>query len=499
MSAFTYTRFLKYFLPFTLFIGLVAWSISMTGCAVIVPPSGGPKDSLPPVLLSAVPNDSTTNFTSKQIVLTFDEYITLDNVQEQLIVSPYQKRVPKVTSKLKTITIDLKDTLKPNTTYSFDFGRSIKDVNEGNPFRNYIYAFSTGDKLDKGEISGKVTMAETGNIDTTLIVVLHTKNLDDTAIQTLPPDYYTRVDTAGKFKFKFLPSGTYNVYALPNDYSKEYRDSTQIFAFYNEQLKISDSTDVNNVQLFAYQEFKEEKGGNGGMNGDGNTPPPNEEEHSKKDKKKKEKKEQLVVNLSLKDGRQDLLNPLYFTFSQPLKDLDTSKIAFLDTNFVRIPDMHLTAVKSDTTNSKFEVQFPWKENQYFKIIMDSTAAIDSADGWLAKNDTISFQTQDEADYASILISFPDIDMSRHPVLDLLQNDKIVDSLLIENKRVVRKLYPSGEYGMRILYDENQNMHWDPGNYQVKKQPELVEKIKSKFRFKPNWDNEQEIFLKGTGK
>src|ERR1700751_5420256 len=102
------------------------------GCAVIIPPLGGAKDSLPPVLVNASPPDSSKNFTEKKITLTFDEYITVDNARENLLVSPVPENQPVIEPHLKTVVIRLKDSLQPNTTYSLNFGRAIKDVDEGN-------------------------------------------------------------------------------------------------------------------------------------------------------------------------------------------------------------------------------------------------------------------------------------------------------------------------------------------------------------------------------
>src|SRR5215467_808647 len=118
--------------------------LSNSGCANIVPPTGGPKDTLPPVLLSAKPADSTRAFTGKKIVFAFNEYVQLDNPAENLLVNPVPAILPEVRSNLKTVTVTLKDSLEPNTTYSLNFGNAIKDINEGNPLKNFTYIFTTG-------------------------------------------------------------------------------------------------------------------------------------------------------------------------------------------------------------------------------------------------------------------------------------------------------------------------------------------------------------------
>ncbi|WP_447639827.1 MULTISPECIES: Ig-like domain-containing protein [Chitinophagaceae] len=471
--------------------GGVLVSMQFSGCAVMIPPTGGPKDSLPPVLVSAVPKDSMLHFAGNKIVLTFDEFVQLDNAQMNMIVSPNPKKQPNVTSKLKTVTVTLKDTLQPNTTYALNFGKSIKDVNEGNVFKNFTYAFSTGDHLDTDSITGKVIMAQTGTIDTTLIVMLH-RNLNDTAVKTLRPDYYTTVDSGGNFSLRFLPPGDYNVFALQNDYAKQYRDSTMIFAFYDQVLHITDSTAPGRIVLYAYQEAKEEKKTENHNN--------NDNEDSKKKKKKNDKIPALKMSTNLDNGQQDLLGSFVFSFDRPLAKLDTSRILFTDTLYQPIQGYRILPDSSDTTNSRFVLEYPWKEEQAFKFIVDTLAVFDSSNIGLHKNDTLSFKTKEEAAYAGIRIRFPDVDMSKKPVLLFFKNGKETDSIpLNNNKEVIRKLFPPGEYELKILYDLNQNGRWDPGDYSKKLQPEIVERIRQKFNFKANWDNEPEIFLRGQPK
>src|SRR3954451_816629 len=227
-----------------------------TSCANIIPPTGGPRDSLPPVLVTATPKDSTLQFKTNKITLSFDEYVQVDNPTENLVIWPNPKIQPEVTSKLRVVTIRLKDTLEPNTTYTINFGRSVKDINEGNADSVFRYVFSTGTKLDNSKLSGKVSLAQTGKIDSTLIVVLQ-QNMNDTAIEKLPPRYYSKLDSKGNFRFYNLPPDSFNVFAVPNDYTKRYDDSTKLFAFLGHPVYLGDTS--ARVNLFAYAEFKAEE------------------------------------------------------------------------------------------------------------------------------------------------------------------------------------------------------------------------------------------------
>src|SRR5439155_14441883 len=191
--------------------------ISGPGCANIIPPQGGFRDSIPPVLLKASPEDSSTNFKTNRITLTFDEYISdIQNSLQNLIISPVPKRDPDIESKLRTVIIKLKDTLEPNTTYTINFGDAIRDINEGNVAKNFTYIFSTGTTFDSLTLSGKVVLAENGKVDSTLSVMLH-KNGKDSAVASEKPRYVTRLDSSGNFTFRNLPGGTFYIYALKTE------------------------------------------------------------------------------------------------------------------------------------------------------------------------------------------------------------------------------------------------------------------------------------------
>src|SRR5690349_3991946 len=230
-----YASLFKIASPFLLIIALLPSTLVQTGCANIVPPMGGPRDSLPPQLVKINPRDSATNFTGKKIVIEFDEFVQIDNIQENLLVSPVPKINPIVESKLRTVTVTVKDTLQPNTTYSIDFGNAIKDINEGNILKNFTYVFATGKSLDSLKLTGKVFIAETGKTDSTLIVMLHTSQ-DDSAVIKEKPRYIARVDKDGNYAFSNLPSGSFALFALKDEGGqRRYLSNSQLFAFANER------------------------------------------------------------------------------------------------------------------------------------------------------------------------------------------------------------------------------------------------------------------------
>ena len=456
------------------FISAISLSVA-PGCANIIPPTGGPKDTLPPVLVMAEPKDSSLNFKVNKITLEFDEYVQLDNnLNDQLIVSPNPENIPIISNKLKEVTIKLKDTLKPNTTYSINFGKALKDVNENNVLKNFTYVFSTGDKIADGILTGNVKLAETGEVDSQLIVVLH-KNLSDTAVKKLKSDYYTRLDSSGNFHFNFLPYEKFAVYVLPNDYSKKYDDSTKMFAFYNDTVEAN--TSPKPIQLYAYQEYKQQN------------KPATSSESSKKSSQTTEDK-RLKYTTNFENNQQDLLDSLELTFNKPITKFDSTQIKLTDTNYNRISAY--TIVQADTSSKKFALIHQWKENENYKLIIDTAAFTDSAGTKLAKNDTLTFKTKRESQYGSIRLHFNNLDLSKNPVLQLVQNKVIVQSVVLNSNEWYQKLFEPGDYEMRILYDNNKNGVWDPGNFETKRQPEIVERIQRKLTAKANWDNEIDI-------
>jgi hypothetical protein len=443
-----------------------------SSCANIIPPSGGDRDSLPPVLIGSLPKDSAVNVFPKLITLTFDEFVTLQDVNSNLIVSPTLKNIPTVDNKLRNVTIKFKDSLEANTTYSLNFGNSIKDVNEGNILKEFRYVFSTGNTIDDFTYTGKVLLAEKGSVDSTLIVVLH-NNTSDTAVFKNRPRYYSKINGKGNFEFKNLSGGYYSVYVLPNDYSKKYDDSTKLFAFKSAPLLVN-GTNLNDT-LYAFEAYKRKVVGS--------SAPIANTSNSKTENR-------LRYTNNLDNGSQDLLSPLQLRFLKPLKSFDSSQILFADSNYNALKGV---SISLDTSNTILSINYPWKEQTQFRIILPKNAFKDTSGISLAKSDTLRFATKKETEYGSIRLRFTTLNLSKNPVLQFVQSDKIVESIPLRSFELVRKLYKAGSYDLRILYDTNQNGIWDTGVFgKIKKQPETVQLISKPLVVRGNWDNEVNI-------
>ena len=183
-------------------------------------PQGGPRDSIPPVVMKETPLNGTLNFTGKEIVVQFDEYIQLDDVQKNVLISPPQQTPPEVKAIGKKLSVVFQEDLIDSTTYTLDFGPAICDYNEKVPLEGYVFSFSTGDVIDSLAISGKLYDAATLNPMPFVIVGIH-GNLSDSALSTIPFTRITRTDSEGNFIIHNIHAGTYRLYAL-NDISRDY-------------------------------------------------------------------------------------------------------------------------------------------------------------------------------------------------------------------------------------------------------------------------------------
>ena len=196
-------------------IGILLLSALLcTGCAKIATPTGGPKDSTPPKVLKAEPADGTVRFDSKQqIKLYFDEYITLNNPSDNVLISPPMSKAPDYTVKGKTLVIKFKDTLRENTTYNMVFSDCIKDYHESNPLNYFHYSFSTGDSLDDYMIRGNLLDAKTLAPVKDFFVLLYKGDADSLPLTTLP-NYVTKTLSDGSFVLKNITKGDYKIFAI---------------------------------------------------------------------------------------------------------------------------------------------------------------------------------------------------------------------------------------------------------------------------------------------
>ena len=213
--------------------------LSFLRCANVVTPSGGPKDTIPPVVLQSLPENQSTNFQDKEIHITFDEYVVLNNPNSNIFISPPLENKPEYKLNGKSLIIKFKESLKPDVTYSINFGEAIKDLHEGNIFKDYSFVFSTGENIDTLTLEGKLLQAVDHKPSSDFYVMLYYNENDSVNIDSLPyltkPYYATKSDKDGKFKFSGLKENDYLIFALKDE------NSNMKFDLPNESVAFLDS------------------------------------------------------------------------------------------------------------------------------------------------------------------------------------------------------------------------------------------------------------------
>lgn len=210
-------------------------TIIMTACASIGRPDGGARDEQPPVYVRSNPTPGALNVDGRNITIVFNENVQLEDAFNKVVISPVQLEAPQISANGRNVRVQIRDSMKANTTYTIDFADAIKDLNEGNVLDGFALDFSTGETIDTMRVSGMVLGAS--NLEPAQgVLVAAYSNLSDTAIRTLPPDRIARTNQYGMFTIRNLAPGTYRVYML-NDINRDWHwDRSEDVAFLDELI-----------------------------------------------------------------------------------------------------------------------------------------------------------------------------------------------------------------------------------------------------------------------
>ena len=222
-------------LPKALLRFMLLTAVLLTGCAKIVTPTGGPKDVTPPAITKEVPANGCNNFKGNTIKITFNEFVTLNNTFENVLISPPLAQQPTYTLSGKTLIIKLNDTLQNNQTYNLGFANCIQDFTEGNPIPFYNYAFSTGEAVDSFMLQGRVIDAQTTSAVKGCFVFAYSQNIDSLPLTT-KPQYITKTQPSGSFTIKNIRPGNYKIFALKDI------NNNLIYDLPNEEIAFLDQT-----------------------------------------------------------------------------------------------------------------------------------------------------------------------------------------------------------------------------------------------------------------
>ncbi|WP_299553550.1 Ig-like domain-containing protein [Seonamhaeicola sp.] len=509
-------------------------SLVFINCANRGTPEGGPKDEEPPKIEKEFPENYTTNFEGNEIEIEFDEFIKIKDLQKQLIISPpmeYQPEIKPLSGASKRITIKILDTLQPNTTYAFNFGNSITDNNEGNPYPYYRYVFSTGDFIDSLTVNGNIVDAFHKEPETFVNVALYEvdSTFTDSIVYKDVPKYITNtLDSLTTFSIENVKAGKYMLMALKdNNGDNKFQQKFDQIAFHKAFITVptdslytmklfSENLDFNAVKpklvsgekiMFGYEgDYKN-------MKIDILSEVPEEfKYYITKDEKadtlyywyiprlevdsllfkvshtdyEKEytarisvqERDSLIIEESV-SGTIGLDEPFKITGSTPFAAFDVSKVTLIDKDSANVD----FTTRFDTINNTYVFDFKKSyENKYamkilpeaFKDIFDDTHA-----------DTLlySLGTKKESDYGFARLTLVG---AKYPVIIQLTDSKgdvKVEKYSTKPEQVDFYNITPGKYYIRVIHDANGNKKYDPGNYLNKIQPEDV----SHFIFK---DDEQ---------
>ena len=519
--------------------------ICIASCAKKGRPSGGKIDSEPPVMLSATPKNYSTNFNGNEIKIVFDEYVKLNDINKQLIVSPPMKIKPLISPQSgasKYVKIKIYDTLPPNTTYSFNFGKSIVDNNEGNPYQYFKYVFSTGKTIDSLQLKGSIRDALSKTADPFVSVLLYEidSTYTDSAVYTKPPRYITNtLDSATTFQFENLKAGKYQLLALKEEsdnfifnqktdkiaFKKEFitvpnEDSHELILFkeienyralkpkherlnrikFRYEGQAIDAVDIKLLSDVAQQSMVTKPIDNDTLN---YWFKPNVDldslnftmRHQQKIDsftvrlRKKVKADSLAFtpitrNLTLQGNYQ--LEP-----SIPITKVDNSKITILDKDSTSV----LFTTSIDKLTSVININFDKKEDEKYAITILPKAFTDFFE---ATNDTLSYSanTKKISAYGNIKIT-----------LNNAPKTPLIVQLITTQGEVKYEKYGVGitvfdfvnidpsTYNLRVVFDNNNNQKYDTGNYLKKLQPERIAYHPDNIEIRANWDVDEQFTLK----
>lgn len=520
-------------------------SLSFVDCAKKGSPTGGPRDTIAPIIVRSNPENYSTNFKGDEIEIRFNEYIKLKDVNKELIISPPMSYAPIISplSTSKSLKIKIQDTLKPNTTYSFNFGNSIVDNNEENALEYFKYVFSTGTYIDSLKLKGKVKDAKllTPEIPTTVMLYEVDETFSDSIIYSEKPTYITVTkDSTGTFEFTNLREGKYLLTALKeknNDYI--FQPANDKIGFVNDVINIPADTTYTLTLFKEIPDYKFVRPTQVGKNhivfgyqGRANNlkinvlskVPQDFEATSFKDEVKDSihywfkpalSLDSLVFRVAnntivdtttlrmrelykdslrisaLQSGTIKLKDTFKLRANTPLVAIDTSKFEIRDKDSTLIEP----SVVLNKNRNHAEVFFQKMEAQNYNIKLLPGALTDFFEH---TNDTLFYnlKTKNASDYGSLSLKLENV--KSYPLIIQLVDEKftvVAQNYLTENNTVSFSEILPGTYYIRIIFDDNQNQRWDTGSFLNKLQPEKIIYYPKQLEIRANWSLNETFILK----
>lgn len=536
----------KSYLPPTLLIlfVLAAEYLLLSGCAQIGTLGGGPRDTIPPQVdtLLSTPNLQTL-FKPERIELHFDEFVELNDVFNQVVVSPPLQGLKVTKPKYKTILVefDPDEPFRENATYTINFGNAIKDYTEGNvaPLR---FVFSTGDFIDSLRVSGRVQDAYSGEPVADVLVMLY-DNHADSVVYSERPFYFARTDKQGQFRIENVRPDSFKVFALiDGNLNYLYDDNTERIGFPDELIVLHDTLPATDLKIRLFQEeptlrlvnkdvrsygrlklvfnrnpydaelriepedyllgqeidkdtlrlfYQFEEGDNMQVfvNNDTVT-------LDGRNRSDFESKGRLRLQKPFTDRQLLPVSPferrLEFDFNHPLRSVDTTRFILRKDTLEDVlrPEVYIDSL----ANRRLHLKYLFEEaTQYTLIILPD--AVEDVFGF-SNADTLrtKLQVRPKKELSTLILKVDQLDSSIAYVLEIVQRDQLVETMWVEGQTEFSRTFVGmnpGEYQLRVTEDRNGNGRWDPGNYAERQQAERISVLRMET-LRANWDLETTV-------
>ncbi len=518
-------------------------------CATVTAPAGGPRDETPPQL---VPERSTpnlqTNFQKQRIELTFDEWVALEDIFNQVVVSPPLQYRPTITLKGRTVRLDFdsREILRENATYTINFGEAVKDLTEKNPAENLRFVFSTGPTLDSLSLSGRVVDAKTGEPVEKILFMLY-NDPADSVVRTERPFYFAKTDKEGNFLIENVRAGIFKGFALKDvDFNYRFNLTNEQIGFPDSLIVISDSTPALQIRLFEEDRplrlLAEDARGYGRIKLTFNQPPSklsldyqsigqkmlyeydkdtlnvwydapaaqdwafylrqdtvlNDTVQVPALAKTDFLQNAKLVQTNRRQG-QTFLNPdklILLRFNHPIARLDASLIRLEEilNDTTRTPIVPDIAVDSLTPRVVW-LRYPWREGLVYEL-KAMPGAFQDIFGLTSDTLQSGYRIELRKAFANLTLVLDNLQADTNYVVQLLQAENPVEEFQVSGVSTVKKQFktlPPGDYSVKIIVDLNKNGRWDSGSYNLQRQPEII--ITRKLEtLRANWEVESTISL-----
>jgi len=533
------------------FFFLFIFSLLLYSCARVGSPNGGTKDTIAPKMLGSSIDSPYINVPRnlKELRIDFDEYVTLNQVQKNLIISPPIKKIKKILpSSLanKYVLIQWEDSLQANTTYNFNFGNAIKDNNEGNVLPYFNFAFSTGEKIDDLYLSGEIKNRLTNNLNSASSSSTNAKNLvvglykqSDSVNFKEKPYYITMADPDGYFELNYLSPGTYRVLAFEDVNENSIFDTgTENVGFLKDSIIIDKSISGLDIDLFPskpelkYVETKEDVGGilmlfkgnpdevkilslNENLKDYKATHSPKSDSvkiwfDAKKDNIGIDKSDQL--KFSYDTGKQQDTVSVFYRMNQknelqltnnkgntlpPKKDFEFTSNYILDSinsgKWSLVSDsisQPFTAKISDKNPFKIVVNSDFKEGKKYSLTVPKETVLSYYDKNL-KSYRFDFEVDKSENYGNITLKLSNIPEQKFWLQLLDSKGNMAYSKYTHDSEIRFEMVKPETYSVRILVDNNENGFWDPSDFENGIFAEDIYDFSKKITARPLWDSVEE--------